>query len=236
MPKAGRYDYPFRDLDDCIEFLRKAHEISKDHSFTRDTFASSIGQKATGGGFNFLVGSMAMYKLVDTGGGQIIYTELAKKILHGLEEDKEQAKAQAVRNIILFADIYDKFKTTPTQEQLYHFLKDKANVDISEVNRISKEISKLFNKVVRYLRSNASETPFDTSGGENEVIEGGFESDTTIEHFKLGGGIEIKLPKENTANAWNKAKRALNIILDVKDDSNLTNDSNSATRSEDAND
>jgi len=223
MPKAGRYDYPNRELGDCIEYLRKAHEISKDHSFTRDAFAHAIGQSVTGGGFNLLVGSLSMYKLVNTGGGQIIYTELAKKILHGLDKDKENAKAQAARNIILFADIYDKFKTTPTQEQLYHFLQDKANVDISEASRLAAEIGKLFNKLVDHLRIHASETSTTDDGDEIVNEERGFESDTTTEHYKLGEGIEIKLPKENTANAWNKAKRALNIILGVEDNSNLTN-------------
>jgi hypothetical protein len=221
MPKAGRYDYPFRELDDCIEYLRKANELTKEHSFTREQFAAAIGQKVTGGGFAMLVGSMATYKLVDTGGGRVIYTDLAKKILHGLDKDKEVAKSQAARNIILFADIYDKFGASPTTEQLYRFLQDKANVDISEANHLAKEIGKLFNKVAIYLKTDASEVPATAGGGGKKEVkeEGAFESDTTIEHFKLGGGIEIKLPKENTTAAWDRAKKALNIILGVNDNS-----------------
>lgn len=219
MPKAGRYDYPYRELDDCIEYMRKAHEVTKEHSFTRDSFASAIGQKPAGGGFNMLVGSMAMYKLVDTGGGQIIYTDLAKKILHGLPKDQEAAKAQAARNIILFADLYDKFQGTPNTEQLYHFLQDKANVDISEANNLSKEIGKLFNKVSVYLKTDAKTPITPDGGGEKRMMQEqqDNQSVSSTESFKLGTGLEIKLPKENTIEAWKKAKKAIDIILGIED-------------------
>lgn len=218
MPKAGRYDYPYRELDDCIEYLRKANDIAKETSFSRESFANAIGQSPKGGGYNLLIGTMAMYKLVDTGAGQIIYTDLAKKILHGLSKEQEESKAQAARNVMLFADLYDKFGASPSDEQIQLFLRDKANVDIAEANRIAKEVSKLFKKVVGYLQTNASETPAKDDGGEKRVIteQKDIQSGVLTENFRLGDGLEIKLPKENTVAAWNKAKRALDIILGVE--------------------
>ncbi len=184
MPKAGRYDYPYRELDDCIEYLRKANEVSKEHVFTRDNFAAALGQKPAGGGFNMLVGSMAMYKLVDTGEGQVRYTELAKKILHGLSEEQSEARSHAARNVILFADLYDKFGASPSDEQIHHFLRDKANVDIADASSIAKDVSKLFKKLAGYLKPVTDAKIETDNGGDNDrmmnTLDGSQKSDTWI--------------------------------------------------------
>lgn len=229
MPKAGRYDYPSRELDLCIDHLRKANESTKEVVFKREDFANALKQKTSGGGFNVLVGSMSTYKLVETGSGEIRYTELAKEILHGRPHEIEKAKEKAVRNVILFADIYDKFGANPTEDQLYNFLKIKANVDVSEANSLALEIGKLFNKVAKYLKPvDQSETG---DGGENKEMLGQevTQSGILTETYKLGEGTEIKLPKDNATVAWDKAKRALDIILGVDQ-----NDSNSAKRSKES--
>lgn len=219
LPKAGKYDYPYRDLNDCIEYIRKANDIAKETSFSRDSFANAIGQSSRGGGYNLMVGSLAMYKLVDTGGGQIIYTDLAKKILHGLQKEQEESKAQAARNIILFADLYDKFGGSPSDEQIQLFLRDKANVDIVEAKEITKEVGKLFKKVAMYLKTNDTELSAKDDGGEKRMMQEQQDNQTvsSTESFKLGTGLEIKLPKENTIEAWKKAKKAIDIILGVED-------------------
>jgi len=220
MPKAGRYDYPTRDLDHCISALQKAHDTAKQYVMTRDVFGQAIGMSPKGGGFNVLVGSMAMYKLIETGEGEIRFTDLAKNILHGEADEKADAKAKAVRNVILLGDIYDTYGSNPTDEQLRVFLRTKANVDISEASQLASEVGKLFKKVANYLRPVTNATMETGSGGEKkELKEESFESNTITEEYKLGGGIEIKLPKENTTQAWNKAKRALDIILDVENNS-----------------
>lgn len=162
MPKAGRYDYPSRDLDDCVDFLRKAFDTSKSYVMTRDSFATAIGLSAKGGGFNLLVGSMSMFGLVDTGGGEIKYTELTKKILFGEPDERNQAMEDATRKITLFADIYDKFGNAYSDDQLRLFLKDKAVVDIAEANSLAQLVGKSLKNHVKYL------TP--GRGGEKKTI------------------------------------------------------------------
>src|SRR6266498_930280 len=83
MPKAGRYDYPIRTLDDCVESLKKAWETSKSYVQQRDSFGAAIKMSPISGSFNQLVGSMALFGLVETGGGEIRWTDLAKQIIHG---------------------------------------------------------------------------------------------------------------------------------------------------------
>lgn len=216
MPKAGRYGYPTRDLDDCIEALRKAYENSKSYVMTRDSFATAIGQSVKGGGFNLLVGSISMFGLAETGGGEIRYTELAKKILFGESEEIPKAKAEAVRKITLLGEIYDKYGANFTDDQLRLFLKDRAVVDIAEANSLAQTVGKLLKKHLDYLKATKVGERVPVGGGERLKDEG-TESESSTEEFKLGGGIVVTLPKDNVTTAWDRAKKAIDILLGVKE-------------------
>ncbi len=94
---------------------------------------------------------MADYGLIETGGGDIRYTDLAKMILHGEEEEIGKAKEKAVRNVPLFAEIFDRYGVNFTEDQLRLFLREKAGVDISEVATLAGEIGRLMKKASLYL-------------------------------------------------------------------------------------
>ena len=165
-PKAGRYDYPTRTLDDCVDYLKKAWESSKSYVQPRDSFATAIKQSSKAGSFNQLVGSMAMFNLVETGGGEIRWTDIAKQIVHGKGEEVTKAKEQAARRITLFGDIYDKYGANFTDDNLRIFLKDNAVVDIAEANSLAPVVGKLLKKHVMYL------TPTKDGGGEDKGMTG----------------------------------------------------------------
>lgn len=159
MPKAGTYDYPTRDLDDCVSYLRKAREVGGQQILTREGFATAIGQSVKGGGFGLLVGSMSAYGLVDTGGGNIRTTDLGEQVIFGEPEEKRKGMEVAVRNVKLFADIFERFGGSPTDDQLRIFLREKANVAISEATELAGEVGKLLKKNLPYL------TPTNGGGG-----------------------------------------------------------------------
>ncbi len=169
MPKAGKYDYPVRDLDDCLNYLEKAHKVSQSFTMKRDNFARAIGLSPLGGGFGSLLGSMAMFGLIETGEGDIRYTELAQKILFGEAKEKEELKNKAVRNVRMLGEIYDRFGDNPTTENLRHFLREKAEVHISKEESLASEVGKLLKKVVQHLKP--------VGGGNKEMQTGG----TTIQ-------------------------------------------------------
>jgi hypothetical protein len=162
MPKAGRYEFPTRDLDDCVDYLQKAYEKTKSDVMKRESFAEAIELSVKGGGFGLLVSSMAMYKLIETGGGDIRYTELAKLALHGEPHERANARERAVRNITLLADIYDKLGADVTEEQIRIFLREKAIVEVSEASNLAIAIGKLFKNSVQYL------TPLKEGGKRSE--------------------------------------------------------------------
>jgi len=52
--------------------------------------------------------------------------------------------------------------------------------------------------------------------GRGEIgIEG--EIPPEVEEYKLGGGILVRLPKEGMKEAWEKAKKALDILIGVSE-------------------
>lgn len=160
MPKAGTYDYPTRDLDDCVSYLRKAREVGGKGTLTREGFATAIGQSVKGGGFGLLVGSMSAYGLVDTGGGNVRMTDLGEKVLFGETDEKRNNMEKAVRNVKLFADVFDRFGVSPSEDQLRIFLREKANVAISEATGLASEVGKLLKNNLSYL------TPASGGGGD----------------------------------------------------------------------
>jgi hypothetical protein len=213
MPKAGTYDYPTRDLDDCVNYLRKARETAGTQTVTREGFAQAMGMSVKGGGYGLLVGSMADYGLVDTGGGQIRITDLGERVVFGEGDEKRKAMEEAVRNVLLFADIFQRYNGVPSDEQVHHFLREKAQVPIAEAKPLIGKIGNLLKKNLPYLT-----TAPGGGGGDKKVMNTDDRMPTgQFEEYKLGGGVVVNLPKEDTAKVWAKAKKALDILLGLEE-------------------
>ncbi len=122
----------------------------------------------------------------------------------------------AVRKVQIFADIYERFKALPSDEQVRVFLREKANAPIAEANEIASDIGKLLKKNVPHLTS----TPAG-GGGEKKDMDNYSNqmnpSSGSYEEYKLGGGVVVSLRKENTAKVWARAKQALDILLGVEE-------------------
>jgi hypothetical protein len=95
---------------------------------------------------------MAMYKLIETGGGDIRYTKLAELALLGEPAERADSREKAVRNVTILADIYDKFGPNVTEEQIRIFLREKAIVEVSEASDLAIAIGKLLKSNSQYLK------------------------------------------------------------------------------------
>ena len=180
MVKAGNYVYPIKELDDCVDLLKKANDLSKEISFTRDQFAEVVGLSAKGGNFANIISACNMYGLVDVGDGYIRYTDITKLILHGTNDEKTNARSRAVRNVPLFSELYDKYDGSPNDEQIRLHLRGKGNVDISEVNHHAKTVSKLFNKIALNIIPDAEKQNESSSGGDDKELNDQQSSDRWI--------------------------------------------------------
>ncbi len=153
MSKLGNgiYGYPARDVEDCREVMRKAWETANKYVFTRQEFADSIGKSPVGGNFSLLAGSLSAYGLCEMGNGQIKFSELGKIALFGKNGEDEEAMKKAVRNVALFAQLVDRFGNDISEERIRLFLKNDAQVDISELKAIPNRSAFCLRETQRYL-------------------------------------------------------------------------------------
>jgi hypothetical protein len=157
MPKAGSYDYPSRDLDDCLSYLRRARESLRSREMSREGFARSLGQSSSGGGFGKLIGAMTDYALIETGRSRITTTELGEQILYGTENEQRAGRDKSVRKVRLFSELFRKFGATPSDDQLRMFLRDKADLEIAVAKTVAEEIGKLMRKNAPYFLESREE-------------------------------------------------------------------------------
>lgn len=175
---------------------------------TRDSFATAINMSAKGGGFNLLVGSLGMFDLVDTGGGEIKYTELAKKILFGEPSEIPKAMEEATRKVTIFGEVFDKYGPNFTEDQLRLFLKDKAVVDISEANSLAQTVGKSLKSHLKYLTPKGS-------GGEKKTTPSSADGDASKTELVMGQGTlttpfgTIKLLNQATLDL---ARKLLDVV------------------------
>ncbi len=153
MPKAGKFEYPFFDLDACIDKLKELHKKTQSYQNTRSLVAESLNMVEKGGGFAYLIASMEKYGLVQTGGGDITVTDLGKILMYGEPTEVDQAKSRAVGNVELFREIAQKYGKNPQVEQIKLFLRDKANVDVAKAQKIAQNIDKIYKKVSKHITS-----------------------------------------------------------------------------------
>ena len=165
MPKAGRYDYPFFDIDSCIEKLREWHGLAKTDETKRELFAETLKMSMKGGGFAYLVSAMEKYGLVKTGGGNISITSIGKTILYGDPAEIEQLKKKAVSSIDLFRELYEQFGKDAQVEQIKAFLRQKANVDISKAQKKAENVDTIYKKVLNYITPAKKVAPPSERGG-----------------------------------------------------------------------
>lgn len=153
IPNAGKYEYPFFDVDSVLKKLRDIRETAGTDTVKRETVAETLHMALKGGGFTYLMAAMEKYGFIQTGGGNVVITERGKIALYGEPREIEQAKSQAVLSVEMFRDIANQFGKNPQVEQVKIFLREKANVDIAKAQKIAPKVATIYKKVSKYITS-----------------------------------------------------------------------------------
>jgi len=175
IPKAGKYDYPFYDLNKVLGKLEKVHGLLREDELERNVVADTLGMSERGGGFMYTVSSMEKYGLVKIGGGKIMITQLGKVALYGDEAEKKRVKHNAVLNVDLFKSLYNQYGKQVTTEQIRAFLRQKAFVEVDRAQKMAEFINKIYKKVSIHILS--ADTPLQSS---TSVVEGQGRRETMV--------------------------------------------------------
>lgn len=216
MPKAGKYEYPFYDLERVVEKLKRLYEVTRTDEVERSVVAESLGMAERGGGFANLISSMEKYSLIETGKGNVVLTDLGKIVLFGEPTEVEQAKTKAVTGVNLFREIHQQYGTNVTVEQMKAFLRQKALVDIVKAQKVASKVVTIYKKVSNYITSaekpSVVPTPHMIEGiGRRDIIQ--MEPSKTP-YLKIQyGDVYIQIPP-NDLEAINLAKDALEFMAE----------------------
>lgn len=168
MPKAGKYDYPFFDLDLALEKLRTLHETLRQDEIDRSVVGETLGMAVRGGGFAYLISSMEKYGLIKTGGGKVTITPLGKIALYGEMEEKRRARNNAVFQVALFKELYEQYGKDVTEEQTRAFLRQKAFVDVAKAQKMAPQVNKMYKNLSKHISSAQPPSKPSTSMVEGE--------------------------------------------------------------------
>jgi len=217
MPKAGKYDYPTKSLDDCIKYVKKICKICGRQASRETVAMEALGMSPKGGATSFTIASLAKYGLIESKSGQIKVTDLGYQLAYAKEagiSEKEilRLKEEAIRNIPIFVDLwkYVQHKRDIMNEQLRAFLREIAHADLDDIPKIAPEIAKLYKENARYLTSKGLR-PSVTKGKE-QISPEKQQLEASHELLKIQyGDVFIQIPKGDK-EAIKLAKAALEFM------------------------
>jgi len=147
MPKAGRFTYPFYDIEAVVDKLKKAYDEIKDKQMKRPVVAQVLGMAEKGGGFSYVIAAWEDYGLTENQGGLIVLTDLGQRAILG----EVEAMKEAVNRIDLFKELYRTYQQDAKADRVETFLRNKANLEPIKAQDLSSNISKIYMNVAKYI-------------------------------------------------------------------------------------
>ncbi len=185
------------------------------------TLASVLGHNTPkSGAFTAKMTVMRAFNLLE-GRGEVRVTETGRKIaqMPSIPKEYNEGMIEAVTNIPLWREFYERYtkigKELPTSD-FWIPLREICSVPPEEAKNKAELIRKA------YL-DDISEIELSIKGDDNQIGGqqdnqqkiSGLISFTEMISFK-DGGIELKLPKENIREAWEKAKKMIDIYVGIE--------------------
>jgi len=212
MSKIGNYEFPdtrFRTILKAIEVLVTTLKGKVEQE---ENYAKAMGQSQSGG-FIQKLSDLRKYKLISKRGG-IEATELAKKIVKPYtEQEKKEALNEAVRNIKLWVDLYNKIgEEQITEEQFKIHLSELAH-DRDKIDKLNSAIYNSYNEIKKYLipRNTEETEKYLSDNIDDNIVEN---KDKKFDKDKMLkaeiGDYYIRIPKEK--EAIKKAKQILDFM------------------------
>ena len=199
-------------IDDVKKMYNKFEQKYVDYT----TLASVLGHKsAKSGSFTAKMAVMRNYNLID-GRGEVRVTETGRKIAQAPSDPQElnEGLIEAVTSIPLWKEIYEKYtdvgKELPSSD-FWLTLREICHVSPEEAQNKADIIRKAYLEDIKDIKPPRSEGGgFEGMDGEPQIPRS--VPSIVIETFKIGD-IEIKLPKEGLREAWEKAKKIIDIYV-----------------------
>lgn len=176
-------DYPLMNLESALEVARVVDEM-KGHA-TREDIEKGLGKR--GGGLSKRIAATRTWGLI-TGVGEMELTELAKKMLHPLDDNEGlQARKEAFFSVSIFNEVHDTYGwKLPREDLLVNFLTRKGitKEEAITLTNIIFSFKALFEG--EPIENACSEKPQSQSENQTKKINGKMDSTLFSVVFDLG--------------------------------------------------
>jgi hypothetical protein len=157
---------------------------------------------------------LKQYGLVDgTESKGIVVTELGRQLAYGDTGEQQSALVQVIRRIPLWSQFYDKWTANgkvPPPDTFWDDLRAFANIPPDDAKKLADKVRSAYLDDITHLKS-AQEVS--KPSVDNKSFDSPSLPSQEFEVYQLGK-VKLWLPKDNPQVAWDKAKRAIDILLE----------------------
>ena len=151
MAKIGSYSYPTLSPAKAIEIIEILEKVFDGKPSNKDAFAQKIGHTNTNSGaYVQKMIDMRRYGLLDRG---LVTSALAKKIVYpNSAEEREDALSEMILKVTLFNKLSEKLGDEAPDKDFHIILQEVLKIDRKEATEKALEISKVYMRVLPYIR------------------------------------------------------------------------------------
>ena len=206
MKIGERFTYPdFRLNPELVEAARKFYGKKASDTIGWELAAEIMGVSAKSSSYIAKIASMKQYGLV--------VTEIGRQLAYGDPSEQQSALVQVIRRIPLWSQFYDKWTANgkaPPADTFWDDLRAFANIPPDDARKLADKVRAAYLDDITHLKPpqevlkpQVEAKSFDTPPLSSQEFE----------VYQLGK-VKLWLPKDNPQAAWDKAKRAVDILLE----------------------
>ena len=215
MKIGERFTYPdFRLNPELVEATRKLYGKKASETIGWELTAEIIGMSPKSSSYAAKIASLKQYGLVDgTESKGIVVTELGRQLAYGDTGEQQSALVQVIRRIPLWSQFYDKWTANgkvPPPDTFWDDLRAFANIPPDDAKKLADKVRSAYLDDITHLKS-AQEVS--KPSVDNKSFDSPSLPSQEFEVYQLGK-VKLWLPKDNPQAAWDKAKRAVDILLE----------------------
>lgn len=217
--KVGKYDIPNIRLHPTLFDATKTmyEKFGADEAPDQLTVAQLLGHKTDkSGAFISKLADLRAYGLITSRGLKV--TDLGKKLTYDpSDKERNNALKQALLNVPLWKEFYSRFsKSLPTSDFWVELTKI-TGLEAPEAKRAEENVRNAYLADFQYLKEEKEPENGGKGMSDQDNINKNQAKPAALEEIKFGENMRIWLPKENTQEAWKKAKRMIDIYLGVEE-------------------
>jgi hypothetical protein len=215
MKIGERFTYPdFRLNPELVEATRKLYGKKASETIGWELAAEIMGMSSKSSSYIAKIMAMKQYGLIDgTETKGLVITQIGRQLAYGDPSEQQSALLQVIKRIPLWTQFYDKWTANgrvPPPDTFWDDLRAFTGIPPDDAKKLADKVRTAYLEDIVHLKSSQEVSK---PSVENKSFDSSPPSSQEMEVYQLGK-VKLWLPKDNPQAAWDKAKRAIDILLE----------------------